>query len=80
MWHFFIGFMIGAISVKSVRTYNNRYYESFYISQENEIKKLKNLLLDKKIEDEDKLKDETYVNPETSDKEYDCRCKCNKSC
>jgi hypothetical protein len=71
MWHFFLGFMIGAISVKSVRSYNNKYYESFYISQENEIKKLKNLLLDKKTEDEDKIK---------SAKEYEYRCNCNKSC
>lgn len=71
MWHFFIGFVIGAISVKSVRSYNNRYYESFYISQENEIKKLKNLLLDKKIEDEDRVKPV---------KEYEYKCNCSKSC
>ena len=74
MWHFFLGFMRGASSVQSVRSYNNRYYESFYISQENEIKKLTNLLLDKKLEDEDRLKSSTLV----KDAEY--KCNCSKSC
>jgi len=70
MWYFFVGIMIGAIGVKSVRSYNYRYYESFYIFQENEIKKLKNLLLDKKLED----------GASRIGEQPEYKCNCNKSC